>query len=69
MSLTLDQVKEALPYDVYEIIVKKVQESEQINQMTIMSEKDASLITGFDKVRIIQFIDHKAMAMECFIDI
>jgi hypothetical protein len=69
MSLTLDQVKEALPYDVYEIIVKRVQESERINQMTVMTEKDASPIIGFDKVRIIQYIDHKAMAMECFIDI
>jgi hypothetical protein len=69
MSLTFEQVEQALPYDVCEIIMKKVQESERINQMTVMSEKDASMITGFDKVRIIQFIDHKAMTMECFTDL
>jgi hypothetical protein len=50
MSLTPDQVKGALPYDIHEIIVKKVQESERINQMTVMFEKDASLTTGFDKM-------------------
>jgi hypothetical protein len=44
-------------------------ESERINQMTVMSEKDASMITGFDKVRMIQFLDHKAKTMECFTDL
>jgi uncharacterized protein with von Willebrand factor type A (vWA) domain len=56
MSLTIDQVIEALPYDVYEIVAKKRLKIERkqleteirLNPMKLLLEKEGSMITGFD---------------------
>jgi hypothetical protein len=73
--MTLEQVKDALPYDLYEMILMKRLETEfrenpttvLLNPMSDLLEKD--VINGFDKVRILEMIECKSMTMECFADI
>jgi hypothetical protein len=69
MALTFQEVEQALPYDLYEIIVKKKLETEtRLNPMKLLVEKDASMITTFDKLKILQMIELDVINMECFID-
>jgi hypothetical protein len=69
MTLTFSQVEHALPYDLYEKIVKiKLKTETRLNPMTSLLDKDGEMITDFDKLRILEMIENKSMTMECFAD-